>query len=844
MKMVLAGEDLKEVPRIMLTRSIFLVAVIASLILSAPSALASDGTRNLFNSDWRFIQGDPSEAHARDFDDSAWQAVGLPHDWAIEGPFDRRNNARTGGLPIVGKGWYRKSFDVPLSANGMVTTLEFDGAMEHSKVWVNGHFVGHRPNGYIGFEYDISEYVEPGETNVVAVRLEVLDLSTRWYSGAGLYRDVWIEYDNPVHINDSRTVVATPSIKKGRAVVAVKVGIDGRPAKGTVLEVVISDADGSEVSRKSVPVSSKKLDGTLATELLVKSARRWSIDDPYLYQIGFELRAADKTLDTYQLPLGIRSIKFSATEGFLLNGKHVPIRGVCLHHDNGPLGAVANRRAIERKLQIMKSMGANAIRTTHNMPSPHLVELADKLGLLVQVESFDVWKKAKNGAGNGYNISWDEWHERDLTDMVHQFRNYPSVFMWSTGNEILEQTTPAGKEIAKQLTAIVKRHDTSRPVTAGLSKHPDPFDNGMADELDVVGINYQPVYFDEIKARNPEWVLLSTESASTVSSRGVYHWPIEIYKKHPSWRISSYDVISPPNGYPAEFEWIYLRDNRSVIGEFIWTGFDYLGEPTPYSGRDHATSGYWNKDWPARSSYFGAVDLAGLPKDRYYLYQSEWTDKPMVHLLPHWNWEGREGEAVPVMAYTNGDEVELFLNGESLGRKKKGVDTVKISIERFRHRAEGQESFESPYRLRWDVPYTPGTLRAVSYKNGKAFADTEVITSGVPHKVRLVPDRDIISADGQDLSYVTVQIEDKEGNPVPYAENMVRFIVKGEGYIAGVGNGDAATVEPFKADYRRTFSGKAVAIIQSNGKAGQISVQAVSDRLVSDEIGIKSIVVE
>lgn len=825
---------------ISLIRIAILAACYVALASLVPLAHAENGARASFNDGWVFARGIHSKAQDPEFDDTAWLALDLPHDWAIEGPFDRRHNARTGGLPIVGQGWYRKHFDVPPSAKGKLATLEFDGAMEHSKVWVNGNFVGYRPNGYVGFEYDIAEFLKPGERNLVAVQLEVKDLSTRWYSGGGLYRDVWIEYDEPVHINKAHTRLEVSSVSDQQAKIAVELGIDGQPDNGTTMEIAVADMQGKEVTRITMPVAGRVRNGAAVAQLAIPTPRRWSLDDPYLYSISFNLRAGDTLLDSYRLPMGVRTLEFSATEGFLLNGKHVPIHGVCLHHDNGPLGAVANRRAIERKLQIMKSMGANAIRTTHNPPSPYLVEFADKLGMLVQVEAFDVWQMAKNGAEDGYNISFDEWHERDLTDMVQQFRNHPSVFMWSIGNEILEQTGPAGRDIARQLTAIVKRHDTTRPVTAGLSKYPEPFDNGMADELDVVGINYQPVYFDAIKARNPEWVLLSTESASTVSSRGVYHWPIENYQSHPSWRMSSYDVIAPPNGYPADLEFVYLRDNRSVMGEFIWTGIDYLGEPTPYSGRDHATGGHWNKDWPARSSYFGAVDLAGLPKDRYYLYQSQWTEEPMVHVLPHWNWEGREGEPVPVMVYTNGDEVELFLNDKSLGRRVKGKNLVNLSLETYRHRAPEQLSFDSPYRLRWDVPYAPGTLRAISYKDGKPFAETEVVTAGVPYKVRLVADRASILADGQDLSYVTVLIEDRAGNTVPYAENMVRFIVEGEGSIAAVGNGDAATVEPFKANYRRAFSGKAIAIIQSTTKAGRISLQAISDRLVSDEITLLS----
>ena len=795
----------------------------------------TDGKRRSFNTGWLFAKGEQDAAQAAEHPHERWWSrVTLPHDWAIEGPFSREHNARTGGLPTHGTGWYRKTFTLPASALDKSVKIEFDGAMEHSSVWVNGEFVGYRPYGYIGFSYDISKFLKAGD-NVIAVKLEPKDLGSRWYAGAGIYRDVFIEIDKPSHLSPEESYIRTDMSDRTAPVANMSVALNAE-LSGAKVEVEIFDAGGKSVAKDSAEFEGGKT--ALDLSLPVPGAKLWSTTDANLYTVERRLVQDGKTIDTLSSRIGFRDFEFHKSDGFLLNGKRVEIQGVCLHHDNGPLGAVANRRAIERKLQIMKDMGVNAIRTSHNPPSPHLLDLADEMGLLVQVEAFDVWEMPKNGTENSYGLAFKDWYERDLEDMIKQFRGHASIFNWSIGNEVLEQSeVEIGMPLTKNMAKIIHELDPTIPVTAGLSKYPFPFDNGIADELDLIGVNYMPALYPDLRARNSEWPMVSTESSSVVSSRGVYHLPLEFYKKHPSMQITSYDIVSPFNGYPPDWEFLGLDKNRDIMGEFVWTGFDYLGEPTPFSGRDHTTGGYWNKDWPARSSYFGIVDLVGLKKDRFYLYQSRWRkDDPMVHILPHWNWEGREGETIPVMAYSNGEDVELFLNGKSLGRKTMGEDTVTLPL-RNRHSKDITE-FESPYRLRWDVKYAPGTLSAVSYKDGKVHARTEIETAGPAYSMSMEADRSVISADGQDLSYVTITIKDKDGNIVPYAENMIRFNIKGPGKIAGVGNGDPTSEEPFVTNYRRAFSGKAVAIIQGTNKPGKITLTAVSNRLQTNKITI------
>ncbi|MGE5815306.1 MAG: glycoside hydrolase family 2 TIM barrel-domain containing protein, partial [Acidobacteriota bacterium] len=537
-----------------------------------------------------------------------------------------------------------------------------------------------------------------------------------------------------------------------------------------------------------------------------------------------------KEIDRGETIFGIRTIEFDKTNGFRLNGRRVPIQGVCNHHDLGALGTAVNRRAIERQVEILKRMGANAIRTSHNPPAPELLDAADRLGMLVLDEAFDEWRTTK--VKNGHGKYFDEWGARDLTDMIRRDRNHPSVIMWSIGNEVPDQGTPDGRTIARQLTAICHREDPTRPVTAGFNQIDDAIKNGLTEEVDIVGFNYGARRYQSLIKAHPDWIVLATETASTVSSRGVYHLPIEKYQKHPSHQLSSYDIIAPPWAYAPDVEFDALDRSPSVLGEFVWTGFDYLGEPTPYfnSGSDRKA------DWPARSSYFGIVDLAGIPKDRFYLYQSRWSSVPMVHLLPHWNWADRAGQSIPVFVYTNAEEAELFLNGKSLGTRKKGAEPVEIPVD-GRNIKPG--IFATPYRIAWNVPWQAGTLRVVARSGGREVASDEVKTAGSPARVTLVADRNAIRADGDDLSFVTVRIEDEQGNLCPLADNLLRFSVTGAGTIAAVDNGNAATTEPFQASERKAFSGMAMLIVRSvKGKPGEVRVAAESDGLKASVISL------
>ena len=807
-------------------------AVLPLAVLTA-AGLSADAVerRASFNAGWRFHKGEASGAEAPAFDDADWRAVRLPHDWAIEGPFDKKYNARAGGLPFHGVGWYRKSFTLPAGASSKHVSILFDGAMANAEVWFNGKKLGGRPYGYIGFGFDLTPAAKfGGEENVLAVRLAPEDFSSRWYPGAGIYRNVWLHFTNDVHVARWGTYITTPEVTPRRAVVDVKTEIRNRKAEDVRirLETVIVDANDKEVARTSG--DSALAPGqtvTVPQKLSVAAPRRWDVDDPYLYRAISIVKMDGAEVDRYETPFGIRTIEFSAQWGFFLNGRYLKMRGVCMHHDLGPLGGAVNRRATERQLQIMKSMGVNAIRTSHNMPSPEQLEMCDRLGLLVMDEAFDVWRVPK--VENGYNKYFDEWAETDLRDMIRRDRNHPSVIIWSIGNEIGEQGKPDGWKVARMLTGICREEDPTRPVTAGFNQWTGAIKNGLADEVDIAGFNYKPMFYEEIAKDHPNWILLGSETSSCVSSRGVYHLPIEKYVKHDSLQLTSYDVIAPPWAYAPDVEFDAQDRMPNNLGEFIWTGFDYLGEPTPFGGRDNSTNGYWNADWPSRSSYFGAVDLAGFPKDRYYLYQSVWTDEPMVHILPHWNWQGREGQKIPVFAYSNCDEVELFLNGRSLGRQRVGENPVEIPVG---ENVSKDLKFRTKYRLAWEVPYEPGLLRAVAFKDGVAIRTKDVRTAGAPARVTLIPDRATILADGEDLSFVTVRVEDTDGNLCPEADNRVKFKVGGAGKLEAVGNGNAATVESFQADHRKAFSGMCLLIVRSaKGQAGTIRVVASSDGL-------------
>ena len=813
-----------------LARAALVLALSATVAPARAAGWPAAGERRVpFDRGWRFAKGDPKDAAAPAFADAGWRTLDVPHDWAIEGPFDPKINPHQGSLPAFGTAWYRKRFTVPAAAKGRHYSVEFDAVMANARVYLNGHELGGRPYGYMGFALDLTPHLVFGGENVLAVRVAPEPESSRWYPGAGIYRHVWIDATAAVRVARWGTYVTTPQVSDAAASVLVRTELRSEEAQASevVLETTVQDAEGRVVAKTSATARlAPGATTTVTVELAVEHPTRWDLDRPYRYTAVSTVRRGSETLDRYLTPFGIRTIEYGPEKGFLLNGRRVRFQGVCDHHDLGALGSAVNARAIERQLELLKKMGANAIRTSHNPPAPELLDAADRLGLLVMDEAFDMWGERK--IENGHGKYFAEWAERDLVDMMRRDRNHPSVVMWSIGNEILEQADATGWLTAQWLAQICRREDPTRPTTAGFNQVWNAIRNGLADQVDIPGFNYGAAEYAKILAAHPGWTIVGAETASTVSSRGVYHLPIEKYEKHPSHQITSYDVVAPPWAYSPDVEFAALDQNPRVLGEFVWTGFDYIGEPTPFYPWDKPRD---MTDWPARSSYFGILDLAGFPKDRFYLYQSRWTTAPMVHVLPHWTWTGREGQPIPVMAYTNAEEVELFLNGASLGRKRVGAEPVELPAGK---KVAPTERIQSKYRLLWQVPYVPGTLKAVAYAGGREVATDAVRTAGKAARVVVAPDRARIRADGDDLSFLTVRIEDANGTLVPDAENLVRFAVTGAGRLAAVDNGNAATVESFEAPQRKAFSGMALLVVRSKaGVKGPIRVRASSEGLAN-----------
>ncbi|WP_052444736.1 glycoside hydrolase family 2 TIM barrel-domain containing protein [Flammeovirga sp. OC4] len=813
------------------------------LLLMPMSVWAQSKGQVDFNKDWKFYKGTVENGEKNTVNDEKWATVRIPHDWAISGPFSDEYNARSGGLPFHGEGWYRKHFTLTNTQKDKQVAIEFEGVMNNSEVWINEHYLGKRPFGYIGFEYDLTPYLNKDGENVIAVKVAPEDLSSRWYPGAGMYRKVWLNVNNPVHIAHWGTFVKATNVTSKVATVEMEVEVENHLKNDEVITIIqkVISPEGKVVElleTKTVAEAGKTIHAFKSFNML--KPQLWSQENPNLYHLKTEIKnQKGEVTDTYISRFGIRDIKFTAKEGFFLNGKLTKFRGVCLHHDLGPLGAAVNRRATERQLQIMKDMGVNAIRTSHNPPSRELLELCDEMGLVVLDEAFDEWGVAK--IENGYHKYFDEWHERDLRDMIRRDRNHPSIIMWSIGNEILEQAKKDGWKVAQRLAEICHEEDPSRPNTAGFNNYYGSIKNKLADQVDIVGFNYKPAKYKEVIAAHPEWIIYGSETESVTSSRGVYHDTfLKKYDKFSDNQVTSYDIVGPVWAYPPDMEFKFEKENPSILGEFMWTGFDYYGEPTPYGGRDNSTNGYWNDDWPSKSSYFGAVDLCGFPKDRFYLYQSEWTDTPMLHLLPHWNWKGFEGKEIPVFAYTNAEEVELFLNGKSLGKKVKGVDKAIIPV-KFRF-YEGPNNFESPYRLRWDVPYAAGELKAVSYIDGKVVGEEIINTTGRAKNIELSADRQVISCnDGEDLVYITAKAVDQNGNFCATFNGELQFDVKGTGTFEASGNGDAASLITPNNKKLKFFNGLALVIARANeGQEGTITISAKGKGLKSTSIEVET----
>ncbi|MFY0601372.1 MAG: DUF4982 domain-containing protein [Cyclobacteriaceae bacterium] len=814
--------------------SIFFLPLIMSCGVTQTSIPDQD-----FNDSWLFQKGDNEQGASPTLDDADWRTLDLPHDWAIEGPFIKGSDLRTGGLPVHGVAWYRKHFTIGKENQGKQISIEFDGAMNNAKVWLNGAYIGERPYGYISFELDLTSNIKFGEDNVIAVQLAPEELAARWYPGAGIYRNVRLKVNNSVHVPQWGVFVTTPEVTKEKALVKIETTVKNAvsPDSEIVLETVLIDETGAKVGTVSTEVVVEKASNKVITQTIeIPNPKLWGIETPVLYKAVTNVKLGENLSDTYESEFGIRTIEFDGDRGFILNGQLVELNGVCMHHDQGGLGTAVNYRAKERQMQIMQSMGVNALRTSHNPPSSEMLQVCDRLGIVVIVEAFDEWQMGK--VPNGYNKYFDEWHEKDLRDLIKRDRNHPSVIMWSVGNEILEQNKEDGWKITKSLNDICHDEDATRPTTIGFNYYPAPFVNKMAYQVDIVGLNYWPLEYGKTKEENPDMILYGSETSSQTSSRGIYHFPIEAKEQHDTHHVSSYDaIVGPPWAYLPDAEFDAQAENPFSLGEFIWTGFDYLGEPTPYAGKDNSTNGLWTLDWPSRSSYFAPVDLCGFPKDRYYLYQSQWTDKPMVHVLPHWNWEGKEGDIIPVFSYTNCEEVELFVNGKSFGKKVKGVDLTEVPAE-FHGFEKGM--YKSKYRLSWNVPYSAGSLKVIGYKDGKSVVEKEIKTASAPSKISLAADRTEISADGKDLSFITVRIQDESGNLCPKANNKVNFKIEGAGTLAAVDNGDQTSIESFQANHRTAFNGLCLLVVKSIKDAGEIKITASSEGLASETIVIKT----
>lgn len=780
-----------------------------------------------FTKGWKFKLDSVQSYSQPTVDDAGWRILNLPHDWSIEGMFDKAHPAGTGGGALPGGvGWYRKTFALPSAQKGKRVFIGFDGVYRNSEIFINGHSMGVRPNGYVSFEYDVTPHLKYApETNVIAVKVDnSKQPNSRWYSGSGIYRNVWMTVTNQVHVLNWGTHVGTPKVSERFAVAVIEAKVYNHHATAKDIRITNSlyDGDGKFIA-KTLSIANSLVGNAIGgskQEFPVYNPKLWSVDRPHLYKFVTEVSVDGKIVDTYETSFGFRSFHFDRERGFSLNGKPLKILGVCNHHDLGALGAAINTRALERQLQILKSMGCNGIRTSHNPPAPELLDLCDKMGFIVMDESFDMWAKSKTKYD--YSLTWEKWHDADLRSFVMRDRNHPSVFIWSVGNEIMEQWgdekkgDTTGRAIARKLVSIVKSMDTTRPITTANNEVNQWNQLLRSDAFELIGYNYNHQRWGNFLKEWPGKKLLVTESTSALETRGHYDLvPVDTVRRWPKrWdlplengnldlTVSAYDHVSTPWGSTHEESIRELKKWDHVSGMYVWTGFDYLGEPTPYP-------------WPARSSYFGIIDLAGFPKDVYCLYQSEFTDKPVLHLFPHWNW--KTGDTVDVVAYyNNADEVELFLNGRSLGRRAKKGDALHVC---------------------WRVPYVPGQLTAVSKLRGKTILTQTRTTSGEPHHLVVKADRAEIKADENDLSFVTVEVVDKNGVLVPRANNLLTFDVRGEGFIAGVDNGSPVSLEPFKASQHTAMNGKALCIIQSKGRRGTIKLTATAEGLKPSTIDI------
>ena len=763
-------------------------------------------------------------------DGSHWEEVRIPHDWAISGPFDmnldRQNVAivqngekeatektgRTGALPWIGVGWYRTQFTVPSGAERAI--LNFDGAMSEPEVYVNGQKAGEWKYGYSAFNIDATPYIyKDGRPNTLAVRLNNVRESSRWYPGAGLYRPVTLITTGSCAIKEWGINVETKHVNFAERTATIDVTVSALGCFSSQYSVRVM-THGQEAVLP-IPYADCLGDITASGPVTLSDVQWWSPEHPQLYDLTVRIEDGNgRIVDQKTVKYGIRTLSVDE-RGFVLNGRSRKFKGVCLHHDLGMLGAAVNRAALAHQIMLLKEMGCDAIRTSHNMPSQWQMDLCDSLGMMVMAESFDMWRYPK--VKNGYNRYYDQWWKRDLTNLIEANRLHPSIVMWSIGNEIPEQGNTEGTRMIRDMQNLVHRHDATRPVTTGMDRIDNALSSGFAQVIDIPGINYRLPRYENAYEHLRHGFVLGSETASTVSSRGVYKFPAvpsrsAVYDDN---QCTGYDLEACPWSNLPDEDWAFQDDMPWVIGEFVWTGFDYLGEPTPYDGKG------------SRSSYFGIFDLAGLPKDRYYLYRSRWnTTEPTIHLLPHWTWPGREGEITPVYCYTNYPSAELFVNGKSQGRITK---STKYNLQTTKYEPVSAENTAvlDRYRLRWnDVRYEPGELRVVVYDDkGNQVGEETVRTAGAPHHIELSADRTDLSADGSDMSFLTIRIVDKDGNLCPDADNQVTVKVTGAGSFKGICNGDATSTEVFTRPTMKAFHGMLSVGIITTEKPGDIRVQ-------------------
>ncbi|MCF8259839.1 MAG: DUF4982 domain-containing protein [Melioribacteraceae bacterium] len=776
---------------------------------------------------WKFAKGDHKSAININFDDSNWEVVTVPHDWAISGPFDEKGDPETGKLPWQGEGWYRRTFIIDKELEGKQIYFVFDGIMAFPIIYLNGKLAGEWDYGYNSFYINATKLLKFGGENILTIHADTREHDSRWYPGAGIFRKIEMIATSALHVEIWGTYVTTPAVEQKWSDVRTVTTIANNFNESKKFELetsIVGPENGIVKSHKSNIEIEAQESIEVENWFTLSNPQKWDIDSPTLYRFKTDIILDGQVIDSYSTPFGIRKFKFTEDDGFFLNDRRVQFKGVNLHHDLGPLGAAFNKSAMRRQLEIMKEIGCNAIRTSHNIPAPELLDLCDEMGLLVIDEIYDKWDR-KGGFIPGNDFF--ESAERNMRNFIKRDRNHPSIILWSVGNEIhdIQANQPGSIKKLELMIGFLKKYDLSRPVTM-VTDNTSGVRWRLFDYFDVHSWNYGRRYLPAREAEPTKSVIIS-ESASTISTRGYYSFPLPSDKEdylNKDYQISSYDMNAPWWAEPADQDYLWQEQDKYVAGEFVWTGFDYIGEPTPYNST-LVNEGKIKIEQAAKSSYFGIVDLCGIPKDRFYLYRSYWApQKTTIHILPHWNWNGKEGENIPVFVYTNGDRAELFLNGKSLGMKEKNP--------------KSENMFER-YRLMWnDVKYEPGELKTVAYKEGKIIGEEIIRTAKSPSKIRLTTEKTAIDSEDDELAFILVEVLDEEGKFCPLAENEIEFTVEGAAKIAAVGNGNPQSLEPFISNKRKLFYGKAMLIISADGKGEQAIISANSTGLKSDSIRI------